>query len=163
MPHTLSSRRSSAADRQSVKRDYRMRGIRCQRRTDIPRRTNSCIVIHEGIRKHTKECVHISHLGVESLLRRAENIRQVVENCEACRSYERSQKKETLIQHETPTLQCQWEKVGVDLFSWEGRDFQVIVDYTNNFWDVDRLNSKTITSVIKQLKPHFARFGMYHL
>ena len=31
--------------------------------------------------------------------------------------------------HETPTLQR--EKVGVDLFSWEGRDYQVVVDYTS--------------------------------
>ena len=88
----------------------------------------------------------------------AADIRQVVEKCEACRSYERSQQKETLITRETPTLQ--WEKVSVDLFSWEGRDYQVIVDYTSNFWEVDRMNSTTTTSVIKQLKSHFARFGI---
>ena len=72
------------------------------------------VVIPEGMRKLTKECLHRSHLGVESVLRRAReclywpnmaaDIRQVVENCEACRSYERSQQKETLITHETPTL-----------------------------------------------------------
>ena len=126
------------------------------------------VVIPDGMRKLTKECLHRSHLGVESVLRRAReslywpnmaaDIRQVVENCEACRSYARSQQKETLITHETPTLQ--WEKVGVDLFSWEGRDYQVIVDYTSNFWEVDRMNSTTTTSVIKQLKSHFARFGI---
>ena len=88
----------------------------------------------------------------------AADIRQFVENCETCRSYERSQQKETLMTQETPALQ--WEKVGVDLFSWEGRDYQVIVDYTSNFWEVDRMNSTTTTSVIKQLKSHFARFGI---
>ena len=126
------------------------------------------VVIPEGMRKLMKECLHRSHLGVESVLRRAReclywpnmaaDIRQVVEKCEACRSYERLQQKETLITHETPTLQ--WEKVGVDLFSWEGRDYQVIFDYTSNFWEVDRMNSTTTTSVIKQLKSHFARFGI---
>ena len=60
--------------------------------------------------------------------------------------------------YETPTLQ--WEKLGVDLFSWEGRDYQVIVDYTSNFWEVDRMNTTTTTSVIKQLKSHVARFGI---
>ena len=88
----------------------------------------------------------------------AAEIRQVVENCEACRSYERSQQKETLMPHETPTLQ--WENVGVDVFSWEGRDYQVIVVDTSNFWEVDIMNSTTTTSAIKQLKSQVARFGL---
>ena len=113
------------------------------------------VVIPEGMRKLTKECLHRSHLGVESVLRRAReclywpnmaaDIRQVVENCEACRLYERSQQKETLITHETPTLQR--ENVGVDLFSWEGRDYQVVVDYTSNFWGVDRMNIATTSGL----------------
>ena len=59
------------------------------------------VVIPEGMRKLTKECLHRSHFGVESVLRRAReclywpnmaaDIRQVVEKCEAYRSYERSQ------------------------------------------------------------------------
>ena len=126
------------------------------------------VVIPEGMRKLTKECLHSSHLGVESVLRRAReclywpnmasDIRQVVENCEACRTYQRAQQKETLMPHETPTRQ--WEKVGVDLFSWEGRDYQVVVDYTSNFWEVDRMTSTTTASVIKVLKGHFARQGI---
>ena len=35
-----------------------------------------------------------------------------------------------------------------------------MVDYTSNFWEVDRMNSTTKTSVFKQLKSHFARFGI---
>ena len=86
------------------------------------------------------------------------DIRQIVENCEACGTYERAQQKETLMPHETPTRQ--WEKVGVDLFSWEGRDYQVVVDYTSKFWEVDRMTSTTTASVIKVLKGHFARHGI---
>ena len=120
------------------------------------------VVIPKGMRKLTKQRLHRSHLGVESVLRRAReclywqnmaaDIRQVVQNCEACRSYERSQQKETLITHETPTLQ--WEKVGVDLSSWDGRDYQVVVDYTSNLSEVDRMNTTITTSAIKQLKSH---------
>lgn len=126
------------------------------------------VVIPDGMRKLTKECLHSSHLGVESVLRRAReciywpnmasDIRQVVENCEAYRTYERAQQKETLMQQETPTRQ--WEKVGVDLFSWEGRDYHVLVDYTSNFWEVDRMTSTTTASVIKTMKAHFARNGI---
>ena len=125
-------------------------------------------VIPDGMLNLTKECLHRSHLEVKSVLRRAReclywpnmaaDIRQVVENCEACRLYERSQQKETLIPHETPTLQR--EKVGVDLFSWDGRDYQVVVDYMSNFWKIDRMNTATTTSAIKQFKSHFARFGI---
>ena len=105
---------------------------------------------------------------MESTLRRAreclfwpgmtDEIKQVVQNCSACQTYQNRQQKESLLPHETPTRQ--WEKVGIDLFTWEGKDYQIVVDYVSNFWEVDRMLNTTTTSVIKTLKTHFARYGI---
>ena len=57
--------------------------------------------------------IHNSHLGVKGCLSRAReclycpvmtgDIKNHVFTCEACREYERSQTKETLMSHETPS------------------------------------------------------------
>ena len=37
-----------------------------------------------------------------------------------------------------------WEKVGVDLFTLDNKDYLITVDYYSNYWEVDRLtNTKT--------------------
>ena len=53
-----------------------------------------------------------------------------------------------------------WEKIGIDLFQWDNKDYLVTVDYYSNSIEIDRLESNTRTStVIKKLKSHFARYG----
>ena len=54
----------------------------------------------------------------------------------------------------------QWEKIGVDLFELEGKDYLIIVDYLSNFWEIDRLRDTTATTVIKTMKTHIARYGI---
>lgn len=50
-----------------------------------------------------------------------------------------------------------WEKIATDIFSPDGKDYQVTIDYYSNFWEVDRLpNTKASTTILK-LKSHFAR------
>lgn len=51
-----------------------------------------------------------------------------------------------------------WEKVGIDLLEWNGKN--VTVDYLSNFWEIDRLDSTTSQAVIRKLKVHFARHGI---
>lgn len=50
-----------------------------------------------------------------------------------------------------------WEKIGVDLFQLNGRDYMVTVDYYSSFFEVDGLTTKTAEEVIKKLKAHLAR------
>ena len=51
--------------------------------------------------------------------------------CERCRNFEISNQKETLMPHELPSRP--WEKVGTDLFSLDGGDYLITVDYLSNF------------------------------
>ncbi|XP_014669551.1 PREDICTED: uncharacterized protein LOC106810640 [Priapulus caudatus] len=53
-----------------------------------------------------------------------------------------------------------WEKVAIDLFTWEDKDYLVTSDYYTNFWEVDRLKRTNSSTVISKLKRHFARQGI---
>ena len=53
-----------------------------------------------------------------------------------------------------------WEKIAVDLFQLNGRDYMVTVDYYSSFFEVDSLTTKTAVEVIRKLKAHLARHGI---
>ena len=60
--------------------------------------------------------------------------------------------------HTLPTRP--WEKVGCDLFTRDGTNYLVTVDYYSNFWELDELESDTTSeTIIMKLKAHFARYG----
>ena len=83
------------------------------------------------------------------------DMKDYISRCERCRNFEISNQKETLMPHELPSRP--WEKVGTDLFSLDGRDYLITVDYLSNFWEVDRLLDTKSSTVIRKLKAHFAR------
>ena len=86
-----------------------------------------------------------------------ERLHTPVSRCERCRNFEISNQKETLMPHELPSRP--WEKVGTDLFSRDGRDYLITVDYLSNFWGADILPDTKPTIVIRKPKAHFARNG----
>lgn len=126
------------------------------------------VVVPESLRNEMKSAIHQAHLGTESCLRRAREclywpgmnaeMKDYISKCEICRTFEISNQKETLMPQEIPSRP--WEKVGTDLFSLEGQDFLITVDYLSNFWEVDRLNDTKSTTIIRKLKTHFARNGI---
>ena len=95
-----------------------------------------CMIPHR-MRKTVLEELHRPHLGLESTLRRARDIvfwpllksqlTDFVRSCDTCRTFDPQHQKEPLISHEI--LDQVWAKVAVDLFSFEGQDYLVIVDY----------------------------------
>ena len=125
------------------------------------------VVIPKVLRGDIKQRVHSSHMGAESCLRRARecifwpgmnaDIKEMIAACETCRKYEVSQQKESLMPVETPFRP--WEKIAVDLFSFDNKDFLITVDYFSNYWEIDKLNNTLATTVLLKLKSHFARFG----
>ena len=82
-----------------------------------------------------------------------------VSACEICREFDSTTyPKETLMSHEIPSRP--WEKIVIDIFTLDGKDYLVTIDYYSNFWEVDRLpNTKASTTILK-LKSHFARYGI---
>jgi hypothetical protein len=127
------------------------------------------VVVPASLKDEMKRTVHGSHMGVEATLRRAReclywpsmtaDIREQVQRCETCRAFDTAQnQKETLVPHDTPSRP--WEKVGIDLMAWDGKDYLVTVCYFSNFWELDRIYSLNSMTIIKKLKSHFARYGI---
>ena len=125
------------------------------------------VIIPINLRKEMKEKIHSSHLGIEGCLRRAREslfwpgmsseIKQFIATCDVCRTYDAGQQKESLMSHELPTRP--WERVAADLFTWNGKEYLVTVDYHSNFFEVDHLKDTSSATVIRKLKGHFARYG----
>ena len=110
-----------------------------------------------------------SHIGIEGCLRCVREsvswpgmtaaLKNHVNWCDVCRTFEMAQQKEKLHPHEVPDKP--WSKVAVDLFEFSNRHYLVTVDYYSNFWEVDRMESSTTPkAVISKLKQHVTRHGI---
>uniref|UniRef100_A0A2C9KW21 Integrase catalytic domain-containing protein n=1 Tax=Biomphalaria glabrata TaxID=6526 RepID=A0A2C9KW21_BIOGL len=126
------------------------------------------ILIPKSMRQEMKTKLHASHLGYDSMMRRARNvifwpgmageIKQIEQSCAACQERKPRNQKETLWQHSEGI--SPWEKVGADIMDIRGNQYLITVDYYSNFIEVDLLTQMTTLEVIKKLKGHFARFGI---
>uniref|UniRef100_A0A2C9M976 Integrase catalytic domain-containing protein n=1 Tax=Biomphalaria glabrata TaxID=6526 RepID=A0A2C9M976_BIOGL len=126
------------------------------------------VVVPKSLRLEMKSEVHSTHSGIEGCLKRVReslfwpgmtgDTKHYISTCEMCQAFQLNQQKETLMNHEVHTHP--WEKVGVDLFTLDGKDYLVCVDYYSNFCEVDRLENTSSETVIRKLKAHFARYGI---
>ena len=123
------------------------------------------VIIPTALRASIKKRLHSSHLGCESMLRRARNsvfwphmpsdIRQMADTCEICQQMKPKNVQEPLKQHvdgDEP-----WQKVGLDIFQIADKHYLVTVYYYSNFIEVDLLTTLTSGNTIHLLKKHFSR------
>ena len=128
-------------------------------------------IIPQSLRKKVKQKIHRAHTGVQSCLRRArevvfwpsmnQEITDYVKQCDICNTFANQQLREPLIVHDVPHRP--WQKVGCDLFTIEQKDYMCTVDYYSGYFEVDRLEKKTASAVIKRLKRHFSNHGIPNL
>ena len=111
--------------------------------------------------------MHSSHIGANGCIRRAQesvfypgitaDIKAVVATCAVCQTFRDAEQKEPLKPHPAPMRP--WQKVGVDVFAFRGREYLLTVDYLSGFFEIDRLPSKRAADIIYCLKMHFAPHG----
>ena len=127
------------------------------------------IIIPESLRAEILEILHKSHSGIVRTKQRARDmiywpglnkqIEDITSKCAACLESRSKQQKEPLTPHPVPSLP--WNKVGTDLFEYEGRNYLVLVDYFSNFIEVVPLYNDTKSeTVIKHIKMNIARYGI---
>ena len=119
------------------------------------------------MRRNMIERAHEGHLGREKTKRRArsclywqrmnEEIDEYVSKCETCCKYRNKQMREPLIQD---IQEHSWYKIGLDIFYIAGKDYLIAIDYMSNYPEIAPLQDKSSVSVIKALKPIFARHGI---
>lgn len=126
------------------------------------------ILIPESLKQEFLDLIHQSHQGVVSCKKKAQetiyypgilaDIEKFVLSCTTCQMYSKSNQKEPLIPHQLPSYP--WQKIGIDFLYIGGADFLVIVDYYSKFTIVNKLSSKTASSVITALKNVFVLYGL---
>ena len=126
------------------------------------------IVIPQSLRQDLKIKVHADHQDVNSCFRRARDlifwpgmsadIRAYVESCDTCATYCAKQPEQPLQMHED--RERPWQKVGSDIFTIEGRNYVVTVDYYCQFIELDYLPETNSATVITKLSHRFARHGI---
>jgi len=126
------------------------------------------VVVPASYRETVLDKLHSVHIGINSCIRRARevcfwpgitaDIKKRLSACDICIRVQNELSREPLRSHESPSRP--FEKVGVDLFSFHGQDYILIVDYLSNYYEVDRLPSKKMSDIIYVLKQQWARHGI---
>ncbi|KAI7790353.1 hypothetical protein IRJ41_020250 [Triplophysa rosa] len=126
------------------------------------------IVIPESMRYDMLKRIHEGHLGIEKCKRRAReavywpgikgDIEQMVSKCQTCLKYRNKQAKEPMIIADQTAEG--WEKVGTDLFHFNGKDYLLVIDYYSNYPEIALLGDSTAGKVITHMKSIFARHGI---
>nr|XP_034334879.1 uncharacterized protein K02A2.6-like [Crassostrea gigas] len=85
----------------------------------------------------------------------AKDIELFISKCEPWNMYANDQVKEPMISHKIPSRP--WQIIACDLFECQNKDYLITVDYYSDYFEVDRLHSKTGSSIISKLKAHLTR------
>ena len=106
--------------------------------------------------------VHVSHLGIVKCKQRARDvfwpgtgkeIEEMISKCDTCQEYRASNLKE-------PIIAGPWEIVATNLFTWNGSDYLVIMDYYSTFFKIARLSDTKSKTIVTNSKTIFARHGI---
>lgn len=65
------------------------------------------------------------------------------------------------MKHEKPL--SPWQKVGTDVFVYDGDTYIIMVDYYSSYFEVKKLPETRLSNVINFCKQHFARFGITNI
>lgn len=128
---------------------------------------NHKLIVPEAKRNHLLQVLHESHTGIEKTKLRARqlmfwpgmnlDIEQYINNCANCKKFARSNQKEPAINRCVPNHA--WDIISVDLFEFGNKDYLIVMDAFSNWIEILALKSKSIDSVIFELKKLFSSFG----
>ena len=78
------------------------------------------------------------------------DIRNYVNRCDHCSEYRSAQRREPL--KATPMPDNSWERIGADLFVFDGQNYLVIMDFYSRFPEILHLQDTTSNTVIGKIK-----------
>ena len=123
------------------------------------------IVVPQSLQSQMLGLIHVSHFGINKSKSRARellywpkmdaDIERTVANCELCIKYQNNQQREPMISHDI--LNERFLKVGMDILTFKGKNFLVVVDYYCKYPELLPFPDKTASTIIEQCKSVFAR------
>ena len=130
---------------------------------------NERIIVPRALQKYILKLLHRPHLGIEKTRTRAKSlvywpqlnadIENMIIKCSSCQKYRSSNIKEPMISHKVPNYS--YQKIGMDIFEYENKNYLVVSDYYSRFLDILPLRNKTANEVVNKLKVNcFAIHGI---
>ena len=126
------------------------------------------IVIPEELRRQVLEALHTGHQGETKCILLAsqsvywpginKEIISMVKDCYQCNKFQPAQPKLPIMQPDLPTRP--WEKLGTDIFEFNGLKYLMIVDYFSRFPVIRHLKDMTAETVSKKFSKVFAEYGL---
>ena len=127
----------------------------------------SRMVMPKALQLETLRKIHEGHQGIARCTLRAKtavwwpgisrDITDFIKKCPEC-ARDTIHNKELLISTSLPKYP--WQKIAADLFTLQGSNYLVIVDYFSRYPEVIQLRSTTFMSIVNALKSTFARHGI---
>ena len=129
------------------------------------------LMIPKCLQREVLERLHVSHQGIEKTRLRArtcvywrgidKDIEDMVVKCSACLEFSKSEQKQSMIPHDLPS--SPWQKLGSDLFEFEGQHYLIVADYYSKMPFIRHLNSESSRAVIAKMKMIFSELGVPEL
>ena len=126
------------------------------------------VLIPAKLRQQMLRLIHESHMGVEKCKARArtvmywpgmaKEIEEEVFKCSVCMKHQKSQHREPMMPHDIPD--GRWQKIAMDIMTYHGHDFLVVVDYYSKYPAFSQLPDKTAKTIITHTKSICARHGI---
>ena len=122
------------------------------------------VVVPESLRTRVLEATHTGHQGETKCLLLARqsvfwpgisnDVRQMVKDCALCNRHQRAQPKLPAMQPDLHTRP--WEKLGSDIFQFNGAKYLIIVDYYSRFPVIRPLSDISASTVSSHFASVFA-------
>ena len=126
------------------------------------------LVVPSDLRQDMLKLIHESHQGMDKCKARARtvlywpgmasDIETITGQCHVYLRFRANNQKEPLIQRDVPELP--WQRAAVDIMTFKGNDYLVLVDCYSKYPEIALLENKTAACVINHLKSMFARHGI---
>ena len=130
--------------------------------------THQHIVVPRSLQAYMLQLIHESHFGIEESKARARellywpkmnaDIEWIIGDCELCIKFQNKQQREPLLSHEI--FNERYFKVGMDVLTFQNKDYLVIVDYYSKYPELFPLHDKTARTIVEQCKSVFSRDGI---
>lgn len=129
---------------------------------------NYRLMVPHSMREYILNLLHEPHFGMQKTKQRAREIvywpglmteiENLIAKCSVCEKYRNLNCKEPLLPHDIPDIP--FNKVGVDILYFQGKDYLVLKDYFSKWLEIVPLKLKTADSIIAVLKNIFSTHGI---
>ncbi|GFN88402.1 Pol polyprotein [Plakobranchus ocellatus] len=126
------------------------------------------VLIPSAIHSDMLRRINEGHLGIKKCkrwardviywLRMSAEIADLISRCSICLTHRNWQKKESLKSHDIPSIP--WQKVVSNIFTINGKNYLLVVDYYSRFVELALLNDTRGSTVVTHFKSIFSFHGI---